>query len=216
MAPFFQDFLHLPAGCAIQLDRLSRRHVLENIRENLKNLTVQVPERLRAFFHETGQPLTFGNFIRHHDYEPERLLIRETWSAWKAKASLTEFPSDPDIMRLKNALIRLALTNGPAEIARLQKIVELLKTQQVDRAISAAGNTAMMTHYRIWAEKRDVLGMNSLHESFDRISKNPSVLDDMEEILAWAESETPVAGSCRSCRLHAPWSFMPNTVSKTF
>jgi len=208
-----QDFPHLPPGCAIQLDRLSRRHVLENIRENLKNLAVQVPERLRAFSHETGQPLTFGNFIRHHDYEPERLLIRETWSAWKAKASLTEFPSDPDITRLKNALIRLAFTNGPAEIARLQKIVALLKTKQVDQAISVAGNTAMMTHYRIWAEKGGILGMNSLHESFDRLSENPTILDDMEEILAWAESETPVAGrmpdlpfAC-SLELHAQYGF---------
>ncbi|MBA2880202.1 superfamily II DNA or RNA helicase [Desulfosalsimonas propionicica] len=212
-----QDFPHLPPGCAIQLDRLSRRHVLENIRENLKNLAVQVPERLRAFSHETGQPLTFGNFIRHHDYEPERLLIRETWSTWKAKARLTEFPSDPDITRMKNALIRLALTNGPAEIARLQEIVGLLKTQQVDRAISAAGNTAIMIHYRIWAERGNTLGMNSLRESFDRLSRNPATLSDIEEILAWAESETPVAGIRPDLPLlPAPWSFMPNTDSKTF
>lgn len=208
-----QDFPHLPPGCAIQLDRLSRRHVLENIRENLRNLAVQVPERLRAFSHETGQPLTFGNFIRHHDYEPERLLIRETWSGWKAKAGLTESPADPDIKHLKNALIRLAFTNGPAEITRLQKIVGLLKTRQVDQAISAAGNTAIMIHYRIWAEKGNILGMNSLQDSFDRLSQNPAILADMEEILAWAESETPVAGrkpklpfTC-PLELHAQYGF---------
>jgi hypothetical protein len=43
------DFPHLPAGCSIQLDRLSRQYVLENIRENLLRLTVQVPDRLQTF-----------------------------------------------------------------------------------------------------------------------------------------------------------------------
>nr|WP_320055825.1 DEAD/DEAH box helicase family protein [Desulfuromonas thiophila] len=75
-----QDFPHLPAGCAIQLDRLSRQYVLENIRENFGRLAVQVPDRLQTFTSETGQELTFGNFIRYHDYEPEVLLAKESWS----------------------------------------------------------------------------------------------------------------------------------------
>lgn len=33
------DFPHLPAGCSIQLDRLSRQHVLEYFRENFGRLT---------------------------------------------------------------------------------------------------------------------------------------------------------------------------------
>ena len=47
------DFPHLPAGCSIQLDRLSRQYVLENIRENLGRLAVQVPDRLQTFTSET-------------------------------------------------------------------------------------------------------------------------------------------------------------------
>ncbi|MEI7672247.1 MAG: DEAD/DEAH box helicase family protein, partial [Deltaproteobacteria bacterium] len=78
------DFPHLPAGCSIQLDRLSRQYVLKNIRENLGRLAVQVPDRLQTFTSETGQELTFGNFIRYHDYEPEVLLAKESWSEWKA------------------------------------------------------------------------------------------------------------------------------------
>uniref|UniRef100_UPI0025B9AF82 DEAD/DEAH box helicase family protein n=1 Tax=Desulfonatronospira sp. TaxID=1962951 RepID=UPI0025B9AF82 len=110
------DFPHLPPGCSIQLDRVSRKYVLENIRENLRNLAVQVPERMQNFENETGQQLTFGNFISHHDYEPERLLVKETWSGWKSKAHLSEIPSDPELKRLKKALIRIAQINGPREI----------------------------------------------------------------------------------------------------
>ena len=86
------DFPHLPAGCSIQLDRLSRQYVLENIRANLRNLSIQVPERIQAFENETGKPLSFGSFVNYHDYEPELLLAKETWSGWKAKARVSQSP----------------------------------------------------------------------------------------------------------------------------
>ncbi len=91
------DFPHLPPGCSIQLDRVAREHVLANIRANLRNLADQVPDRLESFEHESGQPLTFGNFVRFHDYEPEALLSRNTWTQWKAGACLAETPTDKDI-----------------------------------------------------------------------------------------------------------------------
>ena len=80
------DFPHLPTGCSIQLDRVARGYVIANIRENLRNLADQVPERLETFEHETGQSLTFGRFVHHNDYDPEALLKRLTWSQWKARA----------------------------------------------------------------------------------------------------------------------------------
>lgn len=112
------NFPHLPAGCSIQLDRQSRRYILENIRANLRNLATQVPERLQTFTAETGRELTFGNFVRYHEYEPERLLTAESWSGWKAKAQLAPVPADPDFAVLKNALVRASFINGPAEIKR--------------------------------------------------------------------------------------------------
>ena len=34
-----------------------------------QNLAVQIPERIQTFESESRQPLTFGNFVRYHDYE---------------------------------------------------------------------------------------------------------------------------------------------------
>ncbi len=207
------DFPHLPAGCAIQFDRLSRRHVLENIRENLRNLALQVPERIQTFENEAHQELTFGNFIRHHDYEPERLLVKETWTGWKAKAQLTAPPKDPDLQRLKKALVRFAFINGPQEIALLQQIISRIRQGAIADAMALAGDTGILVHFRIWADKGENLGMTSLADSFRRLSRNSSILDDMEEILAWAESGTPVSGlvpdlpfSC-PLELHAQYGY---------
>ena len=188
------DFPHLPAGCSIQLDRLSRQYVLENIRENLGRLAVQVPDRLQTFTSETGQELTFGNFIRYHDYEPEVLLAKETWSEWKAKAQLGPIPIDPDLARLKKTLVRAAFINGPKEVALLREVLGKVSKGAIAEALALAGNSAMLLYYRIWGDKGSNLGISSLEDAFHRLARNPSILADLDEILAWSLDTTEVSG----------------------
>ena len=189
-----QDFPHLPAGCSIQLDRLSRQYVLENIRENLGKLNVLLPERLLNFTSESKQKLTFGNFIRYHDYDPEVLLVKETWSEWKAKALLGPIPTDPDLARLSKTLVRAAFINGPREIALLREVLAKVAQGAIDEALTIAGNSVMSVYYRIWGDKGSNLGINSLEDAFRRLARNPSILADLDEILAWAEDTTEVSG----------------------
>jgi hypothetical protein len=188
------EFPHLPAGCSIQLDRIARSHVLRNIRENLRNLSVQVPERLHTFENESKQPLNFGNFVRYHDYEPELLLAKETWSAWKTKARIAPPPVAPDLSRLKHALVRAALITGPREIHLLRRVVAKLRAPDISGAIEEAGESALSIHYRLWAKPGPPLEIATIHESFERLASNPSILDDLEEILEWAAAETRVGG----------------------
>jgi hypothetical protein len=189
------DFPHLPAGCSIQLDRVAREHVLANIRENLRNLSNQVPDRLESFEQEASQPLTFGNFVRFHDYEPEALLTRNTWTQWKATARLADIPTDPDIGRLQDGLINAAQTTGPLEIARLRKVAAHLRAGDTSAAVAEAGNSALLTHYRMWGKPGPALGIPDLNESFSRLARNPTVLRDWEEVLTWADDESRVGNT---------------------
>lgn len=189
-----QDFPHLPAGCSIQLDRLSRQYVMENIRENLGRLAVQVPDRLQTFRSESGQELTFGNFIRYHDYEPEVLLAKESWSGWKAKAQLAPIPADPDLARLKKTLLRVAFINGPAELTRLRQVLAKVAQGAIDEALALAGDAVMPVYYRLWGDKGSKLGIASLDDAFHRLARNRSILADLDEILAWSQDTTEVSG----------------------
>lgn len=189
------DFPHLPAGCSLQLDRVAREHVLANIRENLRRLSDQVPERLESFVHESKQPLTFGNFIRFHGYQPDLLLQRKTWTEWKAAARLTSKPPDPDLDRLRNALISASQTSGPREIDQLRKVIMNLKAKNIDGALAEGVGSELLIHYRVWGKPGRDLGIASLKESFHRLSSNQSILDDLDEVLTWAGDESQVKGS---------------------
>lgn len=188
------DFPHLPAGCSIQFDRLSRQYVLENIKENLGRLAVQVPDRLQTFTSETGQKLTFGNFVRYHDYEPEVLLTKESWTEWKAKVQLAPTPLDPDLSRLKKTLVRATFINGPNEAALLREVLRKVSQGAISEALALAGDTVMSVYYRIWGDKGNNLGITSLEGAFQRLSRNPSILADLDEVLAWSLDTTEVSG----------------------
>lgn len=189
-----EDFPHLPAGCSIQLDRLSRRYVLENIRENLRRLSVQVPERLQTFSSETGKELTFGNFVTYHDYEPETFLVNESWSGWKARAGLVPIPTDPDMHRLKRSLVRAVSIDGPREVGVILRVLSYLREGRISEAVEVAGADATLLHYRVWGESGTRLGVETFEESFRRLAANPTICADLEEILGWRLDASEVPG----------------------
>jgi hypothetical protein len=186
------DFPHLPAGCSIQLDRLSRQYVLDNIRINLRRLSIQVPERIHAFETESHRPLTFRNFVTYHEYEPELLLVSDTWTGWKARARLSSVPTDPDLRHLKQALVRAAFITGPVEIASLRQSLEKLRTGETQSALEALGENGVLAHYRIWGAPRQNLGIGTVEDSLRRLAQNPSIVGDLIEVLDWGESEASV------------------------
>ncbi|MHC1729084.1 MAG: DUF3427 domain-containing protein [Syntrophobacteraceae bacterium] len=205
-----ESFPHLPAGCSIQLDKLSRDYIIENIRENLRRLAIQVPDRLQTFGAETGQDLTFGNFIKYHDYEAETLLARETWTSWKAKALLGPIPDDPDITRLKKTLVRAASMTGPKEISLIRRVIEYLAKGDVADAIEIAGDAAISIYYRMWGDKGGNVGIVSLEDAFEKLSRNTTILKDLDEVLDWAESETPVSGHIPELPFSCPFELHAN------
>lgn len=188
------DFPHLPPGCSIQLDRIARDYVLANIRANFRNIRNQIIDRLETFEGEAAQPLTFANFIRFHDYEAEAVLAGGTWSEWKARARLSSLPEDPDIALLRAGMLRIAQTDGPSELRMLHEVVSALQGKDIDRALSAAGNNAISVHYRIWGQPGESLNVNTLRESFVKFARNPSVMNDLSEVLTWSIEESRVGG----------------------
>jgi superfamily II DNA or RNA helicase len=181
-----EGFPHLPPGCSIRLDRIARAHVLKNIRENLKNLSVIIPDRLETFEAETGQKPTFGNFVTYYDIDPDILLAAESWSGWKARARLAPTPKDPDLSLLQESLVYASYMNAPEEIRVLKKTVGHLQSNDLSGALAVSGDWGPAIHRRIWRKKSGDLGMDSLKDSFVRLARNPSILSDLQEILDWA------------------------------
>ncbi len=84
--------------------------------------------------------------------------------------------------------------NGPGEIALTRRVLRKTAESAIAGAISIAGDEAMPVYYRMWGDKGSNLNISSMEDSFVRLSRNPSILSDLDEILAWAEDESAIRG----------------------
>jgi len=199
------DFPHLPAGCSIQLDRIAKAHVLENIRANLRNLRAQIVDRLESFESESGLNVTFSNFVNFHELEPDAVLDAATWSEWKGRAKLSELPNDPDLKELRAGLVKSVGVDGPKELLLIKNVISVLATGNVDKALAIAGDSAIRIHYRLWGKSGKDLGLQSIRDSFIRLSNNPSVLSDLKEAVEWSEDQSRLTGTIPSLPFECPF-----------
>lgn len=185
-----QEFPNLPPGCSIQLERVAREHVLENIRGSLGNLRSFVPEAIRTFESETKFPLTFGNFVRETNLSPVELLKSRTWSEWKDLAAGTQTVDDPDLAETRRTLRRFALRTDPVFLAKAKKFANSQVAEE-PRSYGFSDQEAASLHYLLWSKNGETLGASSYLESFKRWKANSNSASDLEEIIDWRISTKP-------------------------
>ena len=181
------DFPNLPPGCSIQLERVARERVLAKIKDVLNNLKQFIPEVIQSWDAEQSTPLTFGNFIEATDLSPVEVLSKKSWSEWKALASKTAPPDDPDIKTARKALARIALRSDPELLKNLQQIDKDPKVEEATRTYGESQSTAM--HYIMWGQKGERVGVDSAESSFAKWKSNSSVAADAAEVAAWCQSK---------------------------
>ncbi|MGB0580732.1 MAG: DUF3427 domain-containing protein, partial [Limisphaerales bacterium] len=213
-----QDFPNLPPGCSIQLERVARKHVLENIRNSLGNLRSFVPEAIRTFESETKLPLTFGNFVRETNLSPTELLKNKSWSEWKDIAAGTQKVNDPDLRDTRKALRRFTLRTDPVLLSKAQHLTTTVVSEDA-APYGLSEPEAASLHYLLWNKKGAELSISSYQESFERWHANSSAAADLAEILEWRLSNqsfvTTSAELSVPCflRLHAAYGLREITAA---
>ncbi|WP_027961707.1 DUF3427 domain-containing protein [Halomonas halodenitrificans] len=177
------DFPSLPPGCNIQLERVARDRVLSKIRSVLADLNQFIPETLRTWSEEVGQPLTFGRFLEVTGLTPVQVLSRRSWSEWKALADRREKPEDPDIDQARKALPRIALRSDPELLMAIEALGQPEGVEEALGRYDTARQTAL--HYLLWGRKGGLVGVESLEQSLRKWHANASIAADAAEIAAW-------------------------------
>lgn len=174
-------FAHLPAGCSIQLERLAKKYVLENIGRAIRqsrNVLIGEVKELAGIF---GRPPTLSEFLDHHRLELDDIYRRDTsWSRLCSDAGLRPAWTDPDEERLTKGL------------RRIQHINSVQQMHTLNESIAAAGSPflqldesqrrlLLMSHLSLWG--RDA-GFASLEESIQQIRANSTLCTELQEVLA--------------------------------
>jgi hypothetical protein len=131
--------------------------VLAKIKDVLNNLKQFIPEVIQSWESEQSTPLTFGNFIEATNLSPVEVLSKKSWSEWKALASQTAPPEDPDIKTARKALARIALRSDPELLKNFQQLDQDSKVEEATQTYGSEQATAM--HYIMWGQKGKRVGV---------------------------------------------------------
>jgi superfamily II DNA or RNA helicase len=174
-----EGFPHLPAGCCIQMERKAREYILENIRQNLRLAAPQMVRRIATFQADTGHSPSLKHFLDYYELGLDDIYRRSSWSRLCVRAGLRSDFGEPDEGILRKGLRRLQHIDDPAQIRFLQGL--LTGSSQIHVSDTLQHRRMLMAHFSLWGA--DCVP-SDLAETLDRIARNPTLRDELLELLA--------------------------------
>lgn len=179
-------FPHLPSGCAIFMERQARDTILASIKRTYQN-----PEfRIRDAFTNwpANRPPSFREFIEVTGEDPIDLLAKRSWSQWKRVVRNEPLPDDPDLVvfRLHLALARVALQRAPRY---LDWLFNLANASQAELDSLSNQPFAAPAYQLLWNRNAAEIDATNLTESYQRLLRNSTLMEDLAEVVGWAKSQ---------------------------
>jgi superfamily II DNA or RNA helicase/HKD family nuclease len=167
----------LPSGCAIALDRVAQRTVLDNIRAALK----LGRKGMVADLISCGPGITLYEYLRRTNLSLGELYRArgDSWSDFKRRAGFPMAPEGPDEGRLRRGLARCMHFD---DIDRIRAYRTYIKTRE-----GADPRLLEMLHFSLWG-----VGSGApidLDDSLRRLWACPEILRELEELLAVLEDQ---------------------------
>ncbi|TDQ79766.1 DUF3427 domain-containing protein [Sphingobacterium yanglingense] len=175
------DFVHLPLGCSIILEKKAKEIILNNIRKATSLNKRDLMKRLQNYVNQTELPLTLANFIKINNIPYQRIYLRDTWSGIRAEAGLLK-----DLDRTNEKYYKTMLSKkwvATNSLSYFRYILEL-----ADRGFIVEENDLSkldtlyltMLHYDFW---QDATSNISLKESIETIGLNKDYVAEIKEYL---------------------------------
>jgi len=179
-----QGFSHLPAGCVIQLERLAHQHILNNIRQTLRQNRISLAREVAAYAQNIGRIPTLAQFIEHHRLDLDDIYRRRvSWSRLCVEAGLRDPFIEADEERLTRGLRRLQHISSAGEIRRLLGLLVPDGNQSNEATLDEeTRRMLLMLHISLWTA-RDL--PDSLAAGVQRINDNPVMASELRELLAF-------------------------------
>jgi superfamily II DNA or RNA helicase len=178
-------FPHLPSGCVIQLEKQAQEHVLENIRQALKQRSKSsIVYKIRTFRHESSMELTLPNFLDWHGMSLRDIYGKGSWTRLCAEAGVTEPLTEPDEPLLAKGIQRILHGNSRRLLSAAMNV--LADPSSLDGMLADGEDSRLlaMLHYDLWRDAGPALGIGSLKESVLRVKRNPRLEEELRGVLS--------------------------------
>lgn len=175
-----QDFPFLPAGCSMQLDRVARDIVLQNIRSAIPSRRPAMVRELRGLLESDrfrGRVPSLREFLDETGLELGDVYKSGCWSGLQRDAGVSVPAPGPHERTLGGAIERLLHVEDPLRIAAYKTALAPPSAGGVnesDRLLLAG------LHFGLMASVR---GLDTLESSLGLLQQHPAIVQELGELL---------------------------------
>jgi superfamily II DNA or RNA helicase/HKD family nuclease len=171
-------FSNLPSGCYIQMEKLAREYILNNIKQNKTNRS-RLIDAARHFESETGKKITLSGFLEYYSLSPQDLYSMFTFSKLCELAELTdEKIAEKGDEIFRKGLLNVMCINSRRWISLVKEIIAGGYKEFTPKKEKAV----LMLFYSFYRTDLQEAGFNSLSEFIYWINSFP-IRDELLEIL---------------------------------
>ena len=174
-----EDFPFLPGGCSMQLDRVSRDIVLENVSQAVGSTFRSLTSALR----DLGRDVSLADFLSDAEVEIDRLYRNgRTWMSLRREAGLLAPTAGPESEALGRGLARIQHLDDPRWLGVLRLAVEAASVGNVEfppqesRILAGLGFT-------LFGQATPA----SVPEMLKTLARNPDICAEVKELATFLE-----------------------------
>lgn len=184
-------FAQLPRGCSINMDKLSRQYILDNIKNaifNKKRLQMEVQNYRQNF----DDGLCLKNFVKNFDLDVRTVYKVACWSKLKKMAGIIDYDDDQFTATYEQNMRKLVHWND----IRLIQFVEDLVTNNFEYEPTVANERyATLLYYDLYGKKLDTNVFCSVDEALCEFGRHKVFIDELLELLDYLTDRLNVATS---------------------
>jgi superfamily II DNA or RNA helicase/HKD family nuclease len=206
-----EGFPTLPSGCHMQLERVAREQILENLKGAIQGGTRRLAVELRALARERGLAVTLGAFLEATGRDLEDVYRPSVggWTALRRAAGLLDGAGSPAEVEAGKRLRNLAHVDEPARLALYRRLArgELAATETLDERDR---RRLVMLWLRVLAPPRrgkssPTMATTSatLASLLGPVSSNPALCEELGQLCDLLDDRIAVSG--RPVDVPADW-----------
>ncbi|WP_290523051.1 DEAD/DEAH box helicase [Alcanivorax sp.] len=167
------EFPHLPAGCAIQLERIAKQRILQNIKDASLDRAPQLIRSISDFSSSSGRDVKLSDFLNHFKIMPENIYRIDTWDSLCIRSGIINASPEPDNRLLQTWLRRICHAN---DIPRLNRWKQWLNDGKGNDPLVHAFLNPLITNRT---------QSNCVKSAWELINNNPRILSEAKQLIDW-------------------------------
>lgn len=176
------DFVNVPKGCSIQLEKIAREHILNNISKSI-GMKVGMISRIATFEEDSGLPLNLENFLEYYHVEPSTVYHLNNFSRLCVLAGVRENFDSPSEDVFTKGFRRISGIDSRKWLEFLLKALRHPEELSSTKLSRLQLRMLQMFQYTMWPSTRGRLDFKDLVNGIITLKNSRVLYDELIELL---------------------------------